>query len=728
MKVAFLGWGSLCWNPGTLRVLGEWKPDGPSLPIEFARISRDGRPTLVMYKAFPNGQKTEDIQVFWADAAETDQELARKNLACRENPELVGRENEPDFNARLERTAALVLAADPEQGDELVEKIKIWGKEKGFDAIVWTALKSNWDDAEHRPREPFRSLAPRPFSCENLKAYLQQLNKKQKDTALNDVTRDKFAHALEEAERYVRFAPAQIRTRCRAELESDPAFKWTRFLLTGITSAIDPTAKRNVRELWARFLSMFHKNQAMFHKNQAIFHKNQKRDEVVQPMETIAQDFAAEFRKASELLGFLMSEGYPYHVPDQIIDEIETSRELLKDSSTPSKEDRAKLLKAYRDLVTIPQTSVTFDRMPPTPFWSTHTPWLWSILLFGVVPSIVALIALVFIKPRYWFVPIIYLTLLAFIFWGLYVFTGLVTNRKLNQIITFCYIFTGIALTASILPFCIPHLFSKPSFDAPLGVLRGCALKPGDVTATAPPEEVLCDTDKNSQWVINIGGVPGEQTVSGAGAATQQDVRYTIRGGVVVPLYVIVLALFGSAVSMTRRVPEYQRRAMDSQDPLTNVQARENLVFQIMQVLSAPLIAITVYYIIRPNTAMTSVVLGFGSGFASEPILLMIRSLVEKLSPTTAAEPSPSPVTVSVTPASVTLQPNQTQQFSAKVSGSQNSQVTWLIDPSDASAGTISQSGYYVSPGSALAKTVTITASSAADRTKSGSASVTVKP
>jgi hypothetical protein len=57
---------------------------------------------------------------------------------------------------------------------------------------------------------------------------------------------------------------------------------------------------------------------------------------------------------------------------------------------------------------------------------------------------------------------------------------------------------------------------------------------------------------------------------------------------VVVPLYVIVLALFGSAVSMTRRVPEYQGHSMDAQDSLTNVKARENLVFEIMQVISAP--------------------------------------------------------------------------------------------------------------------------------------------
>ena len=36
-----------------------------------------------------------------------------------------------------------------------------------------------------------------------------------------------------------------------------------------------------------------------------------------------------------------------------------------------------------------------------------------------------------------------------------------------------------------------------------------------------------------------------------------------INGGLVVPLYVVVLALFGGAISMTRRVPEYQIGARD---------------------------------------------------------------------------------------------------------------------------------------------------------------------
>jgi 1-acyl-sn-glycerol-3-phosphate acyltransferase len=52
MRIAVLGWGSLIWSPGNLKIDREWHEDGPFLPIEFARVSQDGRLTLVL---FPTG-------------------------------------------------------------------------------------------------------------------------------------------------------------------------------------------------------------------------------------------------------------------------------------------------------------------------------------------------------------------------------------------------------------------------------------------------------------------------------------------------------------------------------------------------------------------------------------------------------------------------------------------------------------------------------------------------
>ena len=47
---AILAWGSLTWEPKDLNFIKDvgWKNYGPTLPIEFARISNNGRLTLVI--------------------------------------------------------------------------------------------------------------------------------------------------------------------------------------------------------------------------------------------------------------------------------------------------------------------------------------------------------------------------------------------------------------------------------------------------------------------------------------------------------------------------------------------------------------------------------------------------------------------------------------------------------------------------------------------------------
>jgi len=78
-----------------------------------------------------------------------------------------------------------------------------------------------------------------------------------------------------------------------------------------------------------------------------------------------------------------------------------------------------------------------------------------------------------------------------------------------------------------------------------------------------------------------------------------------------------------------------------------------------------------------------------------------------------------APVAVSISPTSASLFTGGTQQFTATVTGTTNNAVTW-----SATGGTVSASGLYTAPD--MAGTYTVTATSAADTTKSGSATVTV--
>ena len=84
-------------------------------------------------------------------------------------------------------------------------------------------------------------------------------------------------------------------------------------------------------------------------------------------------------------------------------------------------------------------------------------------------------------------------------------------------------------------------------------------------------------------------------------------------------------------------------------------------------------------------------------------------------------------VAVAVSPAAGSVQSGSTQQFQATVTGTSNTAVTWSIDGvsgGNATAGMISAAGMYAAP--SLTGQHTVTATSAADTSKSGSAAITV--
>ena len=88
------------------------------------------------------------------------------------------------------------------------------------------------------------------------------------------------------------------------------------------------------------------------------------------------------------------------------------------------------------------------------------------------------------------------------------------------------------------------------------------------------------------------------------------------------------------------------------------------------------------------------------------------------------------PITVGVSPATVSVVVGGTQQFTATVTGTSNTSVTWSVSGAGCSGSdcsTINSTGLYLAPSKAPSPpTVTVTATSAVDSARSGTATVTI--
>jgi hypothetical protein len=178
MKIAFLGWGSLVWNPGELLVRGEWFKDGPFLPIEFCRQSDNDRLTLVIAPGKP------ELRTLWALSSTPKLDEAIKSLQDREGL----RGDRKDKNTG-------VWPTDARYG-EASQNIITWAVEKALDAVVWTALPPRCDKKERCPSE---AQAVR---------HLRSLSHEKKRVA----------------EEYIRRTPIQIDTDFRRRFEHE--FGW----------------------------------------------------------------------------------------------------------------------------------------------------------------------------------------------------------------------------------------------------------------------------------------------------------------------------------------------------------------------------------------------------------------------------------------------------------------------------------------------------------------------
>ena len=175
MKIVVLAWGSLVWDPRKLKVGKTWHENGPCLPIEFARKSKDGRLTLVIYP------QAKQVTTLWALSTCATVEEAMENLRKREKSALrgIGWWRADRDEQILEGTTDYRIT------------IAAWGLEKKFDAVIWTDLSTNFEEEVKKP-------VTKDAVCE----YIRTLAGEKKDAALA----------------YIRKAPEQIETDFRPAL------------------------------------------------------------------------------------------------------------------------------------------------------------------------------------------------------------------------------------------------------------------------------------------------------------------------------------------------------------------------------------------------------------------------------------------------------------------------------------------------------------------------------
>lgn len=176
-KIACIGWGSLIWDKERpFPIIGEWQPDGPWLPVEFVRRSTSDLLTLVITEDAPLSQTC------WAylpvqDLAETIAVLAERE----------GRPGKPTRETNIGRWPGPASNAAAEQ-------IAAWAVEKQLSGVAWTALPPRWDGQD--------GCAP---TQQQAVEYLRRLPRDKQD----------------KAERYVRRAPASVRTPYREAIERE---------------------------------------------------------------------------------------------------------------------------------------------------------------------------------------------------------------------------------------------------------------------------------------------------------------------------------------------------------------------------------------------------------------------------------------------------------------------------------------------------------------------------
>ena len=275
-----------------------------------------------------------------------------------------------------------------------------------------------------------------------------------------------------------------------------------------------------------------------------------------------------------------------------------------------------------------------------------------------------------------------------------------------------------------------------------LAVLALPALCAGQVTVRVDPASVDLTRGQVQQFNATVTGAPAGASVSvfwslsGIGTLTTSGfytapssvfgtapVTVTVYANATVTAGGVVSTHRGSAtvrllptVSITLTPGSVNLRGGDSQQFIATVSGTANT---------------GVSWVINPAVGAIT-----PSGLYTAPATIASAENVV-VTATSAADPTKSAsaninllasgVSISVNPKTATLTPQQTQLFTAAVTGTTETGVTWSLSPPN--LGSVSPQGLYTAPDTITAnQTATLTATSVADRSKAAAANITLTP
>jgi|ERR1043166_637971 hypothetical protein len=182
MKTAILAWGSVIWDPRNLRFRGKWELGGPKLKIEFSRVSKDARLTLVIDTT--NGV---EVPTRFAESSRPSLLDTVADLRDREGTIMrcIG------FTDISGDHASVCEHSEHSYAHDIV---RTWLKASDYEAAVWTALRSNYKEQQSQA-----------FTVPHAVSYIHGLPRAPRENALE----------------YIRNAPSEVDTPLRKALVAE---------------------------------------------------------------------------------------------------------------------------------------------------------------------------------------------------------------------------------------------------------------------------------------------------------------------------------------------------------------------------------------------------------------------------------------------------------------------------------------------------------------------------